>query len=121
MVDPDHISIILNMKLPTCVKEVQTLNGHLADLKRFISQPTDKCRPFFQALKKNGADFCWNEECKTSFQGLKRYLSSPPLLSKYSSGETLFLYLANSKSAVSMAVFRKIKKSRSQCIMPATP
>ena len=56
-VDLDQIPAILSMKSPTCVKEVQMLNGCLAALNRFISRSTDKCKPFFQALKKNGADF----------------------------------------------------------------
>jgi len=77
-VDPDQISAILNMKSPAGVKEVQVLNGRLLALNRFISRSTDKCRPLFLALKKNGADFCWNEECETTFQKLRRYLISPP-------------------------------------------
>jgi len=89
--DPDKIFATPNMKSSTCVKEVQMLNGHLAALNRLISRSTDKCKPFFQGLKKNRVDFCWNEECETTFQGLKRYLTSPPLLSKPSSGETLYL------------------------------
>jgi len=75
---PNQISAILNMKSPTCAKEVHILNVHLAALNQFISRSTDKCRPFFQASKKNGADFCWDEECEMAFQGLKRYLTSPP-------------------------------------------
>jgi len=43
------------------------LNERLAALNRFISRSMDKCRPFFQALKKNGADFRWSEECETAF------------------------------------------------------
>jgi len=66
--DPDQISAILNMKSPTHVKEVQMLNGRLAPLNRFISRSTDKCRPFFQALKKNAADFSWNEESEIAFK-----------------------------------------------------
>jgi len=30
--DPDQISVILNMRSPTCIKEVLMLNGHLAAL-----------------------------------------------------------------------------------------
>ena len=50
--DPDEISAILNMKSLTCMKEVQMLNERLTVLNRFISRSTDKCMPFFQALKK---------------------------------------------------------------------
>jgi len=56
-VDPDQISAILHMKSPTYVKEVQMMNGRLAALNQFISRSMDKCKPFFQALKKNGVDF----------------------------------------------------------------
>jgi len=66
-------------------------------------------QPFFQALKKNRVDFHWNEKYETSFQGLKRYLASPPLLSKPTSRDILFLYLAISNSAVSGALIREDK------------
>jgi len=56
--NPYQISAILNMKLPTCIKEVQILNERLAAVSWFLSRFTDKRKLFFQALKKNGADFC---------------------------------------------------------------
>ena len=56
--NPDQIFAIVNMKSPTCIKKVQILNGHLTALNRFLSRFTDKCKPIFLALKKNGADFC---------------------------------------------------------------
>ena len=105
--DPGQIFAILNMKSPTCVKEVKMLYGHFAALNQFISQSTDKCRAFFQALQKNGVDFHWNKECEIAFQLLKSYLTSPPLLSKPSSGEMLYLYLAVSESAMSKALVRE--------------
>ena len=70
------------------MKEVQTLNEHLAALNRFISRSTDKCKPFFQDFMKKAANFHWNEEYEVTFQELKRYLVSPPLL-KPTLGETL--------------------------------
>ena len=41
------------------------------------------------------------------FQGLKKYLTSPPLLSKPIIGKTLFLYLVISESTVSLALIRE--------------
>ena len=76
-------------------------------LNKFLSRSTDKCKPFIQVLKKNGADFRWDEECEVVFQGMKRYLTSLPLLSKPVSEEILFLYLAMSESAVSGALIRE--------------
>ena len=42
------------------IKEVQSLNGKVAVLNRFMSRATDKCLPFFHTLKKS---FDWTAEC----------------------------------------------------------
>ena len=54
--DPDHISAIMGMNSPTCVKEVQLLNGCLTALNLFLSRSMNKCKSFFQAIKRNIAD-----------------------------------------------------------------
>jgi len=66
-----------------------------------------KCKLFFQVIKKNKANFHWNDECEAAFQDLKKYLTSPPLLSKPVTEETLFLYLTVSESDVSKALIRE--------------
>ncbi|KAL5542852.1 hypothetical protein UlMin_010562 [Ulmus minor] len=104
--NPAKIQALLNMESPRKVKEVQSLTGRVAALNRFISRATDKCQPFFRALRK-GKDFSWTAECEQSFQELKTYLGRPPLLSKPQEGELLILYLAVSKGAVSSALIRE--------------
>ena len=59
-VNPEKIRAIMEMTLPTSIKEVQSLNGKVAALNRFISRVTDKCLPFFYTLKKS---FEWTAEC----------------------------------------------------------
>ncbi|CAL9022511.1 unnamed protein product [Prunus brigantina] len=103
---PRQIKAILEMKSPSTVKEIQSLTGRAAALNRFLSRSTDKCKPFFKALKKGQRDK-WDEECEAAFQSLKAYLTSPPLLSKPIPGEDLFVYLAVSNSAVSSALIRE--------------
>ena len=51
-----------------------------AALNCFISKFVDKCRPFFQLLKK-WKDFQWIEECQRAFSVLKRCFSQAPILS----------------------------------------
>ncbi|KAI5329272.1 hypothetical protein L3X38_028669 [Prunus dulcis] len=103
---PNQIKAILNMKSPATTKEIQSLTGRAAALNRFLSRSTDKCRPFFKALKKGHRDK-WDDECEVAFQNLKTYLTSPPLLSKPIPGEDLYIYLAVSDSAVSSALIRE--------------
>ena len=76
--NPDKIRTIMEMKPPRNVKEVQSLNGKVAALNRFVSRATDKCLPFFRTLKKS---FEWIDECQQAFEELKAYLSALPLLS----------------------------------------
>ena len=80
------------------------MNGEIAVLNRFISKATDRCLPFFRTLKRS---FEWTDECQTTFDNLKTYLSSPPLLSPSKPGEEIFLYLAVSQAAVSVALVKE--------------
>ena len=105
-VHPNQIKAILNMKSPATTKEIQSLTGRVAALNRFLSRSTNKCRPFFKALKKGHKDK-WDDECEVAFQNLKTYLTSPLLLSKPMPGEDLFVCLAVSNSAVSLALIRE--------------
>ena len=97
------------MASPRTVKEVQKLTGRIAALNRFISRVTDKCLPFFKTLKQA---FAWTDECEATFQEIKRYLSSPPLLSPSKEGKDLYLYLAVLASAVSAALIREEGKKQ---------
>ena len=73
--NPDKIKALLDMPLPSSIKEVQRLTGRIAALSLFVSRASDKCQPFFQVLKKA---FQWDTECEEAFSALKTYLSSPP-------------------------------------------
>ena len=98
-VNPAKAQAVMDLQHPQTVKEVQRLIGIVAALSRFMFRSTDKCLPFFQALKSKG-NINWNGECEEAFQGPKTYLASPPLLSKPLPGEVLYLYLAISEKAV---------------------
>ena len=101
--NPDKIKALLDMPSPTGIKEVQRLTGRIAALSRFVSRASDKCRPFFQVLKKA---FQWDEKCEEAFAALKTYLSSPPILVSPTDGELLTLYLAVSDFSTSAVLVR---------------
>ena len=79
------------------------MNEKVVALNRFVSKATDKCLPFFRVLRKS---FEWTDEFQKAFEDLKKYLSSPPLLSSSMPGEELYLYIAVSQAAVSAALVR---------------
>ena len=59
--NPDKIWAIMETKPPRNVKEVQSLNGKVVMLNRFVARATDKCLPFFRTLNKS---FKWTDECQ---------------------------------------------------------
>ena len=108
-VNPEKVRAIIELGPPRTVKEVRSLNGKIAALNRFVSKSTDKCLPFFRILRKS---FEWTDECQKAFEDLKKYLSSPPLLSLSKSGEELYLYIAVSQGVVSAALVREEEGSQ---------
>ena len=58
--NPDKIQAITEMAPLRNVKEVQSINGKIAALNRFVSRATNKCLPFFRMLKRS---FEWTSKC----------------------------------------------------------
>ena len=101
--NPDQIRSVMNIPSPTCLMDVQRLTGRVAALSHFISRSSEKCHLFFSTMRKS-KDFEWTTACEQALQDLKRYLTSPPLLSKPKDGEQLYVYLAVSEGAVSVVL-----------------
>ena len=92
-VNPNRVKAIDSLQPPRNPKEVQKLTGMTAALNLFISQSADRCRPFFQLLNK-WKRFEWTQECASTFQQLKEYLSRPPIMSRLEVDEVFFAYIA---------------------------
>ena len=58
--NPEKVRAIMELEPPRTVKEVQSLNGKIPALNRFVSKTTDKCLPFFCTLRKS---FEWTDDC----------------------------------------------------------
>ena len=72
-------------------------------LGRFISKLRERGLPLFKLLKKTG-HFDWTPEAEQTFQDLKKYLTSPPVLVAPSEGEPLLLYVSATPQVVSMVL-----------------
>src|SRR3954468_3846361 len=60
-VNPEKIKAILNINLPTCLKDIQRLTGCVPAFSRFVSRLGEKALPLYKLLKK--ADkFTWTDE-----------------------------------------------------------
>ena len=59
-VNSKKVRAIMELGPTRMVKEVQSLNGKIAALNRFVFKAMDKCLPFFRILRKS---FEWMDEC----------------------------------------------------------
>ena len=77
----------------------------LAALNLFIFKFADRCRPFYQLLKK-WKGFQWDEECDAAFRDLKDYFMQALVLTASEAREDLFMYLSVSEHAVSTVLLK---------------
>ncbi|GKV12225.1 hypothetical protein SLEP1_g23402 [Rubroshorea leprosula] len=107
--NPDKVEVVQQTESPKTIKDVQRLTGCLAALHRFIARSAEKCLSPFKALREP-KNFQWTDECEQAFGELKQYLASPPLLSKPTEGETLYLYLGVANETVNSILLREQDK-----------
>ena len=53
--NPDKIKALVEMTPPVNLKEIRRLTEKMAALSRFVSKATDRCHPFFEAIRKGRA------------------------------------------------------------------
>ncbi|GJU07723.1 hypothetical protein Tco_1124153 [Tanacetum coccineum] len=82
---PEKTKAVIQLPSPRTMKEVQSLNGKLAGLNRFLSKSADKSLPLFKTLKKctKKGDFRWTTECRRSYSRLWYPKDSPFDLEAY--------------------------------------
>ncbi|KAI3743155.1 hypothetical protein L1987_60860 [Smallanthus sonchifolius] len=99
---PEKVLAIAQMSSPSSLKEVQTLNGRLVAINRFLANHAAKALPFITTLKNclKKSRFKWTEEAESAFQEMKYYLMNLSTLTAPMPGETLILYLSASEGAV---------------------
>ncbi|GJY93294.1 reverse transcriptase domain-containing protein [Tanacetum coccineum] len=99
----DKTKVVLQLPSPRTIKEVQSLNGKLASLNRFLSKSAKRSLPLFKFLKKciKNSDFHWTPEAEQAFKQLKQHLSELPLLVAPKPNEELIIYMSASHRAIS--------------------
>ena len=102
-VNPNKVRAVLEAKSPQSKKEVESLNGRLAALKRFTSKLAEKSLPFFKTLKgyTDKKDFRWTEEAEEAFNQMKQHLASLPTIAAPETGELISVYLSVAEEALS--------------------
>ncbi|KAJ0558612.1 putative nucleotidyltransferase, Ribonuclease H [Helianthus annuus] len=101
--NPNKVKAILEAKPPKTKKEVESLNGKLAALKRFTSKLAERSLPFYKTLKNcsDKKDFKWTDEAEEAFNQMKQHLASLPDIAAPETGELISVYLSVAEEAIS--------------------
>jgi hypothetical protein len=80
-IDPERIVDILNLHVPTSKKEVQAFMGVINFVYRFVPDFAVMVKPIHNILKQDHS-FSWIDDVKNDFEGIKKAISSAPVLVK---------------------------------------
>jgi len=78
-IDPERIEAIHKIPLPRNVKGLQSFNGHINFIRRFIPNLAELMKPIQTLLKKN-VKFMWTDEGRNAFDTIKDGITRSPVL-----------------------------------------
>ncbi|PNX56131.1 retrotransposon-related protein, partial [Trifolium pratense] len=84
-VDPSKVEAVQNWPRPTTVKEIRSFLGLAGYYRRFVKDFSKLAFPLTRLTQKK-VEFQWTDACEESFQKLKQYLTSAPVLALPTSG-----------------------------------
>nr|CAN75109.1 hypothetical protein VITISV_010027 [Vitis vinifera] len=78
-VDKAKVELIVKLPSPTTIKGVRQFLGHAGFYRRFIKGFSSFSKPLCELLAKD-AKFIWDERCQNSFDQLKKFLTTTPIV-----------------------------------------
>ncbi|RVW80990.1 Transposon Ty3-I Gag-Pol polyprotein [Vitis vinifera] len=78
-VDRAKVELIVKLPPPTNVKGIRQFLGHVGFYRRFIKDFSKIAKPLCELLVKD-AKFEWDDKCQRSFELLKQFLTSTPIV-----------------------------------------
>ena len=73
------VELIVKLSSPTTVKGVRQFLSHAGFYRRFIKDFSNLSKPLCEILTKD-AKFIWDERCQKSFDQLKQFLTTTPIV-----------------------------------------
>lgn len=102
------IKAIKEIEPPVNKKELQSLIGKINFIRRFISNLSGKIEPFTPLLKiKADQEFKWEAQHQKVLDGIKEYLSSPPVLVPPKDGTPFKLYISADMKSIGSTLIQE--------------
>jgi hypothetical protein len=103
MVDPLKVEAIIQLPPLRTILQLQSLQGKVNFLRRFITNYAEITKGFMHLLKKD-VPFYWDDATQRSFEALKHALKTAPLLRPPNYNNFFLLYLATTESTIGMVL-----------------
>ncbi|RVW91124.1 Retrovirus-related Pol polyprotein from transposon 17.6 [Vitis vinifera] len=78
-VDKANVELIVKLSFPTTMKGIRQFLSHAGFYRRFIKDFSNLSKPLCELLSKD-AKFVWDERCQNSFDQLKQFLTTAPIV-----------------------------------------
>ncbi|GJW58579.1 reverse transcriptase domain-containing protein [Tanacetum coccineum] len=106
---PSKVKAVTDLDQPRTLKDIQSLNGKLAALNRFLSKGAERSLAFFKVLKgcKDKKNIQWTTESDKALEKIKKLVQALPTLTAPRVGETLTIHLTASKESISVVLAAK--------------
>ncbi|GJT17674.1 hypothetical protein Tco_0876380 [Tanacetum coccineum] len=110
--NPPKVKEITDLKPPKTLKEIQSLNGKLVALSRFLSKSADKSLEFFKALKRctDKKTVQWTADAEGTFPKMMEFIEILPKLTSPIKGKVLVMYLEASTKSISEVLLTEREK-----------
>ena len=103
---------IKDFPVPINKKNVRQILGKINFYRKFIPNPTNLLEPLHNLLRKD-VPFFWSDDCQNSFDKVKEYLTSKPILAIFDRDEPINLYTDASGVGIG-AVLKQIQDDGSE-------
>ncbi|GKF25235.1 NYNRIN-like protein, partial [Tanacetum coccineum] len=104
--NPLKVKVVTDLEQPRTLKDIQSLNGKLAALNRFLSKGMERSLAFFKVLKgcKDKKSIQWITKADKALDKIKKLVQILPTLTAPRVGETLTMHLATVKESISVVL-----------------
>ena len=114
-VDPERIEAIKKIPLPKNVKALQSFNGHINFINKFIPNLAELMKPMQKLLKKD-TKFEWTSEGKEAFKCLKDSISKSLVLISLDYSKDFLIFSFASEDIIAGVLLQNNKEGFEQPI-----
>ena len=107
-IDPERVEAIKKVPLPQNKKSLQSFNGQINFIRRFIPNLVELLKPMHKLLKKD-VKFEWDSEGKEAFRSIKDCIARSPVLTSPDYSKEFQIFSFASEDTIARVLLQKNK------------